>query len=117
MKYKLAVVVRDDLQLSRGKLAVQVAHAAVSCAFKARRAKSAWLKAWIDEGQRKVILRAEDLEELRELEGRARSLGLTTELVTDAGLTEVPPGTTTCLGIGPGPEELVDRVTGHLRLV
>jgi PTH2 family peptidyl-tRNA hydrolase len=117
MQYKLAVVVRDDLELSRGKLAVQVAHAAVSCAFKSRRKRSAWLKAWMDEGQRKVVLRAKDLEELKGLEGRARSLGLATEMVTDAGLTEVPPGTTTCLGIGPGPEELVDRVTGQLRLL
>ncbi len=116
-EFKLAVVVRDDLELSRGKMAVQVAHAAVSCALKARRGKVNWFNAWLEEGQRKVVLRAAGLEELNELMARARSLGLTAELVSDAGLTEVPPGTTTCLGVGPGPEELVDRVTGQLRLV
>lgn len=117
MQYKLATVVREDLELSKGKLAVQVAHASVSCALKARATKAAWFKAWMDEGQRKVVLRVKELEELMGLETRARSLGLPAELITDAGLTEVAPGTTTCLGIGPAPEELVDRVTGHLRLL
>ncbi len=117
MEYKLAVVIRDDLRLSRGKMAVQVAHAAVACAFRSRRSHKRWFKAWMDEGQRKVVLRVENLDRLRELEDEATSLGLTAKLVTDAGLTEVPPGTTTCLGIGPGPEELVDKVTGQLRLV
>ncbi len=117
MEYKLAVVVRDDLKLSKGKLAVQVAHAAVSCSMKARHSHSKWFRAWLGEGQRKVVLRAEDLDELRKLKARARSAGLVTDLISDAGLTEVPPGTKTALGIGPGPEELVDSVTGHLRLV
>lgn len=117
MEYKLAVVIRDDLRLSKGKLGVQVAHAAVSCALRSKRAQAKWFNAWLKEGQRKVVLRVETLGELRGLEDQARSAGLTAEMITDAGLTEVPPGTTTALGIGPGPEELVDKVTGHLRLV
>lgn len=117
MEHKLAVVVRDDLSLSPGKVAVQVAHAAVSCALAARRGRKEWFRAWMGEGQRKVVLRAQDLESLHALAQRAESLELTTKMINDAGLTEVPPGTTTCLGIGPGPEELVDRVTGQLKLV
>lgn len=117
MEHKLAVVVRDDLKLSKGKLAVQVGHAAVSCALKARRATPGWFRAWMAEGQRKVVLRVAGLEDLRSLEAQARKLGLVTELVSDAGLTEVPPGTVTCLGLGPAPEGVVDRVTGNLGLV
>ncbi len=117
MEHKLAIVIRNDLGLSKGKLAVQVAHAAVSCALRSRRGQAKWFDAWLKEGQRKVVLRVENLDELRELEEKAKSAGLTAEMITDAGLTEVPPGTTTALGIGPGPEEVVDGVTGHLRLV
>ncbi len=117
MEHKLAVVIREDLALSPGKVAVQVAHAAVSCALSARRRQKAWFRAWMDEGQRKVALRAEDLDALHDLAQRAKALGLTAKMITDAGLTEVPPGTTTCLGIGPGPEEQVDKVTGQLKLM
>lgn len=117
VRHKLAVVVREDLALSRGKLAAQVGHAAVSCALKASKKERKAFRTWMDQGQRKVVLRVPTLDELRDLEARASALGLVTELVSDAGLTEVPPGTTTCLGIGPGPEDRVDRVTGQLGLL
>lgn len=117
MEYKLAVVVREDLDLSKGKLAVQVAHAAVTCALGARKSHPEWFKAWWEEGQRKVVLRVPGLADLVELQSQARVMKLRAEMITDAGLTEVPPGTTTCLGIGPGPEQILDRVTGSLRLV
>lgn len=117
MEYKLVVAVRDDLELSRGKLAVQVGHASVSAAFEARAKHARWFKAWMAEGQRKVVVRALDLDHLRELEARAKSLKLPTAWIEDAGLTELPPGTATCVGIGPGPDHLLDKVTGSLKLV
>ncbi len=117
MKYKLVVVVREDLELSCGKLAAQVAHAAVECTLKAKKQKNPWLDEWLREGQKKVVVKAEDLRTLYELEFKAKSLGLTTSLIKDAGLTEIPPGTVTCLGIGPGPEEIVNKVTGNLPLL
>jgi PTH2 family peptidyl-tRNA hydrolase len=116
MEYKLVIVTRDDLKMTPGKLAAQVAHAAVSCALEAKAKKTKWFSAWYREGQRKVVLRAKDVDELRSLKEKAARAGLTVALITDAGLTELPPNTTTCLGIGPAPENLIDPVTGSLPL-
>ncbi len=117
MKYKMVIIVREDLDLSCGKMAVQVAHAAVECTLKAKKQKSPWVDDWIKEGQKKVVVKAKDLRMIYELEFKAKNLGLTTSIIRDAGLTEVPPGTVTCLGVGPGPEETVNKVTGNLPLV
>ncbi|MEM2943211.1 MAG: peptidyl-tRNA hydrolase Pth2 [Methanomassiliicoccales archaeon] len=117
MEYKMVIVVRKDLRLSPGKMAVQVAHAAVNCAIQSMKKRPEWFEKWYDEGQKKVVVKVENLSELYEIKGTAEAIGLITSLVVDAGLTELPPGTTTCLGIGPAPEETLDKVTGHLGLV
>ncbi|MFH0816952.1 MAG: peptidyl-tRNA hydrolase Pth2 [Methanobacteriota archaeon] len=112
----MVIVVRADLGMSPGKMSAQVAHAAVSCAHFAKSKTPKEFGDWYSEGQRKVVLKASGLAELRELERKARSLRLPTALIEDAGMTELPPGTATCLGIGPGPGSLVDKVTGSLPL-
>jgi PTH2 family peptidyl-tRNA hydrolase len=116
MQYKLVVVVRDDIKMSVGKLAAQVAHAAVTCAFEAKSRKPKWFSEWLKEGQRKVVLRAEDIDQLRALKDKAMSAGLPNAMITDAGLTELAPNTITCLGIGPAPENFLDPITGSLQL-
>ncbi len=113
-EYKQCIIVRDDLKLSKGKLAVQVAHAAVSaseCAGEKVR------EAWKEGGQKKVVLKVPGLKELFELKELARRQGLPNMLITDAGLTEVPPGTITVLGIGPAEAGELDKITGHLKLL
>ncbi len=105
---------RDDLKLSKGKLAVQVAHAAVSASEFASRGV---LEAWKEGGQKKVVLRVPELRDLFLLKEEARKQGLPTALITDAGLTEVPPGTITVLGIGPAEVGELDKITGHLKLL
>jgi len=116
MEYKLVIVVRDDLEMSVGKLSAQVAHAAVTCALEAKVKKAKWFSEWYREGQRKVVLRAEGVDELRELKEKASRAKLPVALITDAGLTELPPNTTTCLGIGPAPARDIDPITGSLPL-
>ncbi len=116
MEYKLAIVVRKDIKISPGKMAAQVAHASVACAMRAKSSKRDIYEDWMREGQRKVVLKVESLADLEKLEREAASTGLITEKITDAGLTEIPPGTVTCLGIGPSRESDIDKVTGHLKL-
>lgn len=114
---KMVLVVRHEIGLSPGKTAVQVAHAAVMLALDDKVRRRREFRLWLDQGQRKVALRVETLGELEALRRKADGLGLPTVLVQDAGLTEVPPGTQTVLGIGPGPASQIDRVTGSLPLL
>jgi len=116
MEYKLVVAVREDLNMSKGKMAVQVAHASVISALKCKNTNAKWFRNWYDEGQKKVVVKADDVEGLRELQDDAEKLNVPTALIDDAGLTELPPGTTTCLGIGPAPNSVIDQVTGNLKL-
>jgi len=116
-KYKQVIVLRTDIRMSKGKIAVQVAHAAVSAAEEARKRFRDWWKAWLREGQRKIVVKVKNLEELSTLEKKAEESELPNALITDMGLTEIPPGTVTCLGIGPAPTEKVDELTGDLPLL
>lgn len=117
MEYKLVIVMRNDLSLSCGKIAAQASHAAVGCAFEAKKTHTKWFKKWQAEGAKKVVVRVEYLDELMALEKKAKAGKLPTCLITDAGLTEIPPNTVTCLGIGPAPNPSIDPITGELPLL
>ncbi|MCW4047417.1 MAG: peptidyl-tRNA hydrolase Pth2 [Candidatus Bathyarchaeota archaeon] len=116
-EYKQVIVFRADLKLSKGKMAAQAGHAAVSAAEEARKRHRNWWEAWLFEGQRKIAVKVKSEKELLELEESAKDLGLPNALIVDRGLTEIPPDTVTCLGIGPAPAEQVDRLTGKLPLL
>lgn len=68
------------------------------------------------EGQRKIVLRVDSEAELREIERQAEKMKMSAVLISDMGLTELPPGTVTALGIGPAPANLLDKITGNLPL-
>jgi len=114
---KQAIVVRTDLKMGKGKVAAQVAHASLSAAETARERKAAWYEGWKEEGQAKIVLKVESEAMLHELFRKAKSAGLPASIIEDRGLTQVEPGTVTCLGIGPGPDAAIDEITGKLRLL
>jgi PTH2 family peptidyl-tRNA hydrolase len=110
---KQAIVARTDLGMGRGKLAAQVAHASLS-AYEDTDERTR--KEWKGGGQKKVVLKADGEETLFRLADEAERLGLPNAIIRDAGHTQLDPGTVTCLAVGPGPEEDIDRVTGDLSL-
>ncbi len=114
---KQAIVVRSDLQMGKGKIAAQVAHASLSAAEEARERHERWYEGWKDGGQKKVVLKVDSEATLRELLRKAKSAGLPASLIEDRGLTQLEPGTVTCLGVGPGPDSEVDAITGKLKLL
>jgi PTH2 family peptidyl-tRNA hydrolase len=116
-RYKQVIVFRSDLKLSRGKVAAQSGHAAVLSAEEAHKGHAKWWKAWLEEGQCKIAVKVKNEKELLELEKQAKELRLPCALIVDRGLTEIPPGTITCLGIGPAPAEKIDKITGMLPLL
>lgn len=119
MAAKLSLVVRTDLGMGRGKLAAQVAHAAVTAVLAAQLTADgrADLAGWLAGGQPKVVLRVGSGAELGELAATAKAAGLPAQVITDAGRTQLAPGTATCCAIGPADAARVDAVTGGLALL
>jgi PTH2 family peptidyl-tRNA hydrolase len=113
-RIKQVIVVDQSLGLPPGKLAAQVAHAAVIAFL---RAEPALQRAWLETGMAKIVLACPSPEALRSLADLAARDGLSTGLVNDAGRTVVSAGTTTCVGIGPDEAGRIDAVTGALRLL
>ena len=114
MELKQVIIVRQDLKLPKGKLAAQSAHASVEAVLRSDKRK---VNAWKQEGMAKIVLKVKDLKELRKYNQNAKSTGLVTAVITDAGKTTVAPGTTTCMAIGPDNEEKIDKITSDLKLL
>lgn len=105
---------RGDLDISRGKMAAQACHASLGSFKKTEALK---LRKWEIEGEKKVILQVQSLKELFEIYEIAKKSDTATYLVKDAGLTELPSSTVTCLAIGPDVDEKIDKITGDLKLL
>ena len=111
-EFKQYILIRTDLKMGKGKIAVQVAHAAVTNSEIARKHpkyQSYWQK-WIREGQGKIVLKAESLDMLLKFEEKALKNGYPHALIQDAGLTQIPPGTKTALAIGPLTKEQAKEI-------
>jgi len=111
---KQIIVMRADLNMSRGKIAAQACHASLGAYKKADDRK---LKTWELEGEKKVVLKVNSLEDLFEIYELVKVTDLPIYLVHDAGHTEIPKSTVTCLGIGPDEDEKIDKITQELKLL
>lgn len=117
---KLALIVRGDLKMSKGKTAAQCAHAAILCyqsASHGSEMQNALLQCWCRMGQPKIVLRVDSYEQLNGLQQRAQEANVVAALVRDAGRTQLDPGTATVLGLGPATAADVDKLVAHLKLL
>lgn len=110
-------MVRMDIKMGKGKLAAQVAHASLSSAEAAMKRKTSWFDGWKEGGQAKIVLKVDSEDDLNRLFQKAKAAGLPAVLIEDRGLTQLEPGTVTCLGVGPAPDSQVDEITGKLKLL
>lgn len=133
VRYKMVLLVRTDIKkMKGGKMMAQCAHASLM-AFQRihRRYKKArgtanekmrtqhrkWLQAWDHTGCAKIALKCPSQEQAKEIEKNAQDAGIPTVHVVDAGRTQIPAGTMTVVAIGPAPQEEIDRITRHLKLM
>ncbi len=93
MAIKQVIVVRTDLDMGKGKIASQVGHACVLGAEHVRKSNPEWFSEWWV-GQEKVVLKVANLKELEQVKQDAIELDVPWSEVTDAGHTQIAPGTT-----------------------
>ncbi|KAK8921991.1 hypothetical protein KSP39_PZI020715 [Platanthera zijinensis] len=114
--FKMVLVVRNDLKMGKGKIAAQCSHATLGLYKKLHDRAPKALSRWEMCGQVKVVLRTESEEDMLVLQERAKSLKLPTHLTIDAGRTQIAPNSRTVMAIL-GPADVVDEVTGGLKLL
>ncbi len=113
---KQVIAVRTDLDMGKGKIAAQVGHACVMGAEHVRKSHPEWFDEWWG-GQEKVVVKVGSMKELEKIKQDAIELDVPWSEVSDAGHTQLAPGTTTCVSLGPAPENLIDKITGELKLL
>ncbi|HIG03618.1 MAG TPA: peptidyl-tRNA hydrolase [Candidatus Poseidoniales archaeon] len=114
---KLICIVNQSLKMGKGKIAAQVAHAAVKATLSKSANTSGRIESWLRSGQAKVVVKAPDSQTLAELETQATSSSLPVSIVVDAGRTQIPSGSLTVIAIGPASSIELEDITGKLKLL
>ncbi|UCC21351.1 MAG: aminoacyl-tRNA hydrolase [Promethearchaeota archaeon] len=103
--------------MGTGKKCAQSCHASVSTSDLVRiHNKAVWMN-WKNSGQKKVVLKLNNMDQLKELVIRLDAKKILYFIVNDAGLTQLSPGTITAIGIGPVLSKEIDKITGDLKLL
>lgn len=125
---KQVIVIRKDLNMRKGKMVSQGAHASMKAILDwsthekngliTELPEGSALESWINGLFTKICVSVDSEEELVDLYNKALESGLMVSMITDAGLTEfkgVP--TKTCIAIGPDWSDQIDPITKHLKLL
>ena len=116
-KLKMIFVVNHELKMGKGKIAAQVAHAAVKATLSCGERDPALLDAWFKTGQKKICVKGESALHLESLSLEATNCGIMANKIHDAGHTQIPAGSFTVLALGPCSDEEVESITGDLKLL
>jgi len=120
MDTKQVIVMRKDLNMRKGKMIAQGAHASVANILQAQGDKGfeSDLNTWLEDSFAKITLSVNSEEELMEIYDKCVNAQLNVKLIEDSGLTEFHGTTTrTCLAIGPHDVEIIDKITSKLKLL
>ena len=124
---KQVIAVRRDLNMRKGKLAAQVAHASMKflcdnnesdrpdqLVVNLSPVEAAWLFGLFT----KIVVGIDSEDELRHLVFKASLEGVESHMIIDSGKTEFNgTPTLTCAAFGPAEEGTIDAITGHLKLL
>ena len=113
---KQAIIFRTDLKLGKGKIAAHAAHAGITGYELVKMRNPELVKRWLKEGQKKIILKVMNENELLSIFEKIKGK-IPVEIIRDAGLTQVEPGTIICIVIGPWHDEEIDSYTKNLKLL
>ena len=126
MQIKQVLVIRKDLKMRRGKEISQCAHASMKVFFDNGRIFpentlvvniTPQMKQWIEGIFTKIAVYVESEQELVDIYKKAKEAGCPCSLIEDNGLTEFKGvKTKTVVAIGPDESEIIDKITGHLKL-
>ena len=83
MEFKQVIIVRKDLRMGIGKIASQVGHAAVLGVEQSRKLNKSWLRGWFNEGQPKIVVKVNSLEELLQVQRDAEELEIPSVKIVD----------------------------------
>jgi len=116
---KQVIVIRKDLNMRKGKMVAQGAHASMAACLENGELKDhPYIKEWLEGLFTKICVSVPSQLDLIRIYTQAKVKGLPCSLIEDSGLTEfknVP--THTAVAVGPGPDDIVDMVTGDLKLL
>ena len=111
----MALMIRVDIKMSKGKVLAQISHAVVSATVKAYTSTNIFYK-WQADGEKIVILKVPNLKTLFTIINIATRKQVPNGFVVDAGLTELKEETVTVGFVGPDYDNKIDKLTGQLKL-
>ena len=113
---KQLIVLRKDLNMRKGKMVAQGAHASLAATL--ANLEDERVKVWLGSAFTKIAVSVNSEQELLELYEQAKSENFITVLITDNGVTEFNGvKTNTCIAIGPDTNERMAAIAGHLKLL